>query len=207
MTTAFPTLFPDGEGDFFQPRLRKVEMGEYFTHLMRFDDDRFARHRRFPWFAFNTLQRHRTHSQARVFVKQHHNAAGLTAADIQTMLGEGDDLIAKQMIKFGGALRGTRAYWLARRYELLDAIQVMGCPSAFITLSAADLQWTDLHGHMPSEIPVPPGDDRAARQQRRLALNRNPHIAATYLDKRAQLFFKHVLGPIHVRCQALLVPL
>ena len=87
---AFPSLFPDGTGDFNQARLRKVDLGEYFQHLICFRGGRFAQHRRFPWFAFNTLQRARTQNQSKIFVKQQHDAAKLTAADIQTMLEEGD---------------------------------------------------------------------------------------------------------------------
>lgn len=78
----------------------------------------------------------------------------------------------------------------------MDKIQILGSPSVFFTLSAADLQWPDLHNHMPEEILVPPGDDQAARRQRRLALNNNPHIAAAYLDQRLQLFMKHFLIPL-----------
>ncbi|KAI0690491.1 hypothetical protein BC835DRAFT_1212865, partial [Cytidiella melzeri] len=83
---AFPTLFPDGRGDYYQPRVHKVELGEYFSHLMLFEDGCFARHRRFPWFAFNTLQRHRSRNQSRIFIQQQHDAAGLTAAEIRAML-------------------------------------------------------------------------------------------------------------------------
>lgn len=57
---AFPTLFPDGKCDYYAPRARKVELGEYFAHLLKFRGGRFAQHKRFPWFAFNTLQRART---------------------------------------------------------------------------------------------------------------------------------------------------
>ncbi|KAJ3754129.1 hypothetical protein EV360DRAFT_52211, partial [Lentinula raphanica] len=64
---AFPTLFPNGAGDFHTPRMQKVDMGEYFDHLMHFHDGRFARHRRFPWFAFNTLQRRRSLGAAKVY--------------------------------------------------------------------------------------------------------------------------------------------
>lgn len=61
MTMAFPTLFPDGAGDFYQARLRKVDLGEYFKHLLRFRGGRFAQHKRFPWFALNTCCRHPRH--------------------------------------------------------------------------------------------------------------------------------------------------
>ena len=35
MTQAFPTLFPDGDGDFYQTRTRKVSFGDYIQHLMK----------------------------------------------------------------------------------------------------------------------------------------------------------------------------
>lgn len=122
-----------------------MDLGEYFKHLLRFRGGRFAQHKRFPWFAFNTLQRARTRSQSKVFVKQQHDAGQLTAADIWAMLAEGDQHIINQMIRYGANLRGTRAYWTARRHELMDFIQKKGTPEMFWTLSAADLQWPDLH--------------------------------------------------------------
>jgi len=117
---AFPTLFPDGAGDFYQAQLRKVDLGEYFAHLLWFQGGRFAQHKGFPWFAFNTLQRARTRNQSKIFVKQQHDAGHLTAADIQTMLDEGDQGIINQMVCYGANLQGTHAYWSARRNELLD---------------------------------------------------------------------------------------
>jgi hypothetical protein len=195
ITRCFPTLFPNGSGDFYQPRPESIELSEYFQHLMCYKDDRFARRRRFPWFAFNTLQRHRAASQVRIYVKQSHTAAPLSAADLQKMLEDGDNSVARNIIRYSVQLRGTCAYWSARHGELSDAI-VLGSPHAFITLSAADLQWPDLHDHMPKECDVPEGDGRAEKRQRRLALNNNPHLAASYLEHRVNLFFKHVICPL-----------
>ena len=194
MSMAFPTLFPDGSADFNQPRLHDVHLGDYFKHLLRYEDGRFARHRRFPWFMFNTLQRHRSLSQSRIFVRQNHDAAQLTVPDIQQLLHDGDNSIAHNMIRYGAGLRGTRAYWLARRHELLDMIHILGSPHLFFTLSAADLQWEDLHRHMPTEVPA--DDDPTGKHQRRTALNNNPHIAAAYLHERVQIFMTHLLQPL-----------
>jgi ATP-dependent DNA helicase PIF1 len=44
LSMAFPTLFPDGSADFNQPHLHKVHLGDYFKHLLRYHDGRFARH-------------------------------------------------------------------------------------------------------------------------------------------------------------------
>ncbi|KAJ7576108.1 hypothetical protein C8J56DRAFT_1118194, partial [Mycena floridula] len=96
MTRAFPTLFPDGQGDFWANRLRKVELGDYFGHLMRFEGSRFARHCCFPWFAFNTLQRHRTFNQSRFFVSRDPTAGRMTAAELQTLLADGDDSVIRK---------------------------------------------------------------------------------------------------------------
>ncbi|KAF5331234.1 hypothetical protein D9611_013064 [Ephemerocybe angulata] len=197
ITGAFPTLFPDGKGDFHQPRLRKFDLGDYFGHLLQFRGGRFASHRCFPWFAFNTLQRARTLSKSRIFVRQNHDEAGLTAADIKEMLGEGDERIVHKMMRYGESLRGTRAFWSARRNELTDAMALKKAPHIFFTLSAADLQWPDLHEHMPKGEGDPdPEDEDAARRKRRENLNRNPHIAAAYLDERVKLFFETVLKPL-----------
>jgi hypothetical protein len=98
MAMAFPHLFPDGQGDFHQNRAQKVTFGAYIEHLMRFKGGRFARDRRFPWFTFNTLQRQRTNGQAKIFVKRHHSAGRLTAAELKALLEEGDNHAANNMI-------------------------------------------------------------------------------------------------------------
>jgi hypothetical protein len=131
MIMAFPTLFPDGAGNFYQARLWKIDLGEYFNHLLRFRGGRFAQHKRFLWFTFNTVQRARTWSQSKFFVKQQHDTGRLTAADIQTMLAEGDQHIVNQMVRYGANLRGTRAYWSTHRNELLDFIQKRGTTDIF----------------------------------------------------------------------------
>ena len=51
---AFPTLFPTGAGDFLGQRQIQVTIGNYFRHLMMYNDSRFAKHPRFRFFAFNT---------------------------------------------------------------------------------------------------------------------------------------------------------
>ena len=48
---AFPTLFPTGAGDCSGQRQNQVTIGNYFKHLMMYDDSRFAKHPRFRFFA------------------------------------------------------------------------------------------------------------------------------------------------------------
>ena len=78
MSCAFPALFPTGAGDFLAPRERAVTVGNYFKHLVRYDDGRFARHPRFRYFALNSEMRWRALQAGRVYIKQHPKDARLS---------------------------------------------------------------------------------------------------------------------------------
>lgn len=99
-----------------------------------------------------------------------------------------------KMLRYGATLRGTRAFWAQQRQELVDMIRVIGTPHLFFSLSAADMQRTDLHRHMPDEIPVT--GEASARRQCQLAVQRNAHLAASYFDIRLELFGEHVPHPL-----------
>ena len=70
-TCAFPTLFPTGAADFLGLRQNQLTIGNYFKHLMMYDDGCFAKHPRFRFFALNTEMRWRALQTGRVNVKQH----------------------------------------------------------------------------------------------------------------------------------------
>ena len=77
----------------------------------------------------------------------------------------------------------------------MDLTWDLNSPHLFFTLSAADLQWADLHKHM-LQIGEPTNDLKEQFHRRKSALNSNSHIAAAYLDQRVQLFVKHFLTPL-----------
>ena len=84
---AFPTLFPTGTGDISGQRQNQVTIGNYFKHLMMYDDNRFAKHPRFRFFALNTEMRWRALQTGRVYVKQHPGDAQLSLDELQDMVG------------------------------------------------------------------------------------------------------------------------
>ena len=84
---AFPTLFPTGAGDFSGQRQNQVTIGNYFKHLMMYDDNRFAKHPRFRFFALNTEMRWRALQTGRMYVKQHPGHAQLSLDELRDMVG------------------------------------------------------------------------------------------------------------------------
>jgi ATP-dependent DNA helicase PIF1 len=90
--------------------------------------------------------------------------------------------MAERISQAGANLRGTWSYWLDRRKELQAMIKQLHCPHLFLTFSAADVQWPDLHRHIPSQ-PSPNAIDQECVWIFNQNLNENPGITAYYFQK------------------------
>jgi len=193
---AFPALHPTGKADFRATREKSVKPAEYFKHLMWYKDGRFARHTRWRYFALNTIMRWRALQEGRVYVKQNLDDDQLEVADIQEMIAGGDKRLADRIMRFGEGLRGTRQFWMARRYELSDMIKQVGNQGMiFFTFSAADLHWPELHKLMPDNnfIDGTVHNEAESAEQRQRNIVENPYIAAWFFNKRFETFLKDVL--------------
>ena len=143
-TCAFLTLFPTGAGDFLGQRQVPVTIGNYFKHLLQYDDGRFAQHPRFRFFALNTEMRHRALQTGRVYVRQHPGDGQLSLDELRDMVGRQGEAFSSRVLHFASSLRGTKQYWQRQRSRLLSMVDTLGLPTIFFTHSAADLQWPEL---------------------------------------------------------------
>ena len=196
----FPTLFPTGDGDpFVRDRVRHVSMINTLTHLMRFADMpaegsndaphyRFASHRTFAYWALNIRMRSQAKEQTRVFLSRN-------SEQVEVPLGELGDREMQQLVgaatRWTANISGTDGYWLVRASELEEAVDQLESPSAFVTFSAADHHWHDLHRLFPAAGEEPaPGDEAAVRPlaERHRSLIANPHIADWWVWERMHVF-------------------
>ncbi|KAJ6437024.1 hypothetical protein O9K51_10321 [Purpureocillium lavendulum] len=195
LSLAFPTLFPCGQADFIDPRLRPIKYADYIQHALRW---RFARHPTFRFVVFNTLMRAQARAKSGYFVKQHQQRRGpLSRDDLLEAFQNPESAEAQQLLnsinRQTAQLRGTRPYWYRKRRELESYAYNLRCPGAFITFSPADLHWRSLYQHLPQfqawqELP----------EQQRMGmcsklLRDNPHIAAWHFYRRFGLFRDIVL--------------
>ncbi|RGB39303.1 hypothetical protein C1646_754740 [Rhizophagus diaphanus] len=121
IASVFPTLYPTGNGDLCSNYIRDVKLSEYFSHLLKYKDGRFAHH---------------PHD------KQY------TIEEIKEMV-EKDNHMADRIVRFGEALHGIRQFWTKRRYELADMIRQLGSQEMiFFTFNIVDLYWPELHNLM-----------------------------------------------------------
>ena len=144
ISCAFPTLFPSGAADFVAPRTHTVTVGNYFKHLLMYEDGRFAKHPRFSYFALNTEMRWRALQTGRIYVRQCPHDAQLSVEELRDMVGRAGEAFSNRVLHYAGSLRGTRQYWFKQRSRLIAMVDTLGLPTVFFTHSEADLQWPEL---------------------------------------------------------------
>ena len=166
---AFPTLYPTGAADFLAPRIHAVTIGNYFKHLMLYNDGRFAKHCRFRYFALNTEMRWRALQTGRIYIRQNPEDDHLTIEDLRDMVGREGENFSNHVLHYAASLRGTRKYWMRQRSRLIAMVDTLGMPTIFFTHSAADLQWPELARLFATEY------DRSYSQA--TALIENPALA------------------------------
>ena len=194
---AFPTLYPTGRADFNTPRLRKVDLNDYARHLMCFHDRRFGQHPRWRFLIFNILMRRKANSSARFYVSKASGLKDMNREELEAAL-RADEGLLPYIVRQGSQLTGTRPFWKNKGHSLQAQARFLylGMSPVFVTFSAADMQWQDLHRHFPGWTDLATADDRTRRTFIWDGVQRNPHIVAHYLVIRLRAFIEHVLRPL-----------
>ena len=199
-TMAFPTLFPDGKGDpTHQCLLRDVPMHERIKHLSKFAEIndgkwvyRFANHPRFPYWAFNMIQRKRILQQSGIFLKQNPGEAHLTLDELREMAASNNaNVFMSKVSRYVGNIAGTNAYWNRVREELKAIITSVGAPTLFFTFSSADMHWPELHALFKADTDSEIGNFTS--DLRRQNVINNPHVVDWFFTQRLESFVKHWL--------------
>lgn len=194
---ACPSLFPKGLADFVEPRQRSISYQEYIEHAMRWKDGRFARHHNFRYIALNTLMRHQARGHSKFYVNKHHRGQPISKEDLRKALEDPDTPEAQALLnrisRYAGSLKGTRPFWYRRKHECEAFAHCLDTPSAFMTLSPADLHWWSLYQHMPDFDRWKTLDEKPRMSLSRRLLRENPHIAAWHFYSRNKLFRDIVL--------------
>ncbi len=199
-TMAFPTLFPDGEGDpTNQGLLRDVPLQERIEHLSKFAEIidgkwvyRFANHPRFSYWAFNMIQRKRILQQSGIFLKQNPGEAHLTLDELREMAaGNNANMFMSKVSRYVGNIAGTNAYWNRVREELKAIITNVGAPTLFFTFSSADMHWPELHALFNANVDCE--NANISSEVRRQNVINNPHLVDWFFTQRLESFVKHWL--------------
>ncbi|KAE8740593.1 hypothetical protein FOCC_FOCC013893 [Frankliniella occidentalis] len=185
---AFPCLFPNGNGNIKIHRGKMESALNYFKHLVRYKDDRFAQHNRFRYFALNSYMRWSALRNGNLLIKTRPEFDNMTLTQLKEELQRNPTLIKKIMYR-NSSISGSKSYWFARGKELLSMVEQIGLPTLFCTFSAADLHWPELF-----KLLAPDEDFTTMSMFRKGQLvKNNPLIVDTFFLKRVETFMAEVV--------------
>jgi hypothetical protein len=129
--------------------------------------------------------RRRAASAARFYVSKASGLKDLSREDLATTLLI-DESLLPQIVRQGSNLTGTRPFWRNKSNSLQALARFLspGTSPVFVTFSAADMQWQDLHRHFPNYSDIASADNRTLRTFIWDKVQENPHVVAHYLVLR-----------------------
>ena len=101
-----------------------------YAHACMYEDDQFARHSHFIFFALDTEIRCRVLQAGRIYIRQHPSDVQLTVDELCDMVGrlpEGE-AFSNRVLHYDASLRGTRQYWFRQRSCLIFMVTPGDCP-------------------------------------------------------------------------------
>ncbi|XP_028413533.1 uncharacterized protein LOC114536369 [Dendronephthya gigantea] len=193
---AFPVLFPKGRFGFTHERTIKLSPVKYFNARLLHYSGRFATNPEYLFFAQFITEQKKVSDSINIAMKKIQGQP-VTASEIKSNVNKLKGLICQdQAYLFLRQIPGTPPYWQKFMYEVVAMVKQLGIPTWFMTLSCADLRWTELF----QIIAKTQGNDITDEEIQALSyndrcsmLNLNPVVVAKHFQHRVETFFTEVL--------------
>ena len=129
-----PRQLPIGAADFLGQHCNQITVGNYFKHLLIYEDARFARHPCFRFFALNTEMRWQALQAGRIYNHQHPGDAQLTVDELHDMVRREGEAFSNRVLHYAASLRGTRQYWFRQYWfrqwsRFISMVDTLGLPT------------------------------------------------------------------------------
>jgi len=143
--------------------MRRVDFEVWVKHVLLWDDHRAMRHKRFRYWAFNTMMRNKAAQMRAVFYRQNPGDKDLTMDMLQT--AESRQELVKRMVVVTQNIPGTVGERMGMRADLermVDQIEAETIdpatgkgrmPSCFETCTCAVYKWDQLHTMLEKLLP------------------------------------------------------
>lgn len=182
---AFPSLFPDGKGEFVACRQTQVTFIDWLRHMLMQSSRAFVHHVDFMFVAINVLRDSQIANRAQFFAQKSYDEYSVES--LQLAVQHEDAHFLGQILRYGAAtLTGTPPWWELRQEELFAMSRAISPPHLFITLTPGYEHWNLPLDQFPIE-----GEFQTVQQR----IRRDPHLAARFFIDRIKVFFRTVLKP------------
>ena len=190
---SFPHLFPTGKFGFSMNRETKLSLKKYFQARILNCDGRFSKSIEYIFYAQYRSEAKEVADNLSIALRKG-KQVDVTAGDLKQKVSS---FIHNELgIHFLQNIRGSPAFYNKMLYDLLGMIRQLGACTWFLTLSAADLKWTDTIRIIAQQQGIILTEEAIANlswEERCHWLRTNPVTAARHFDDRVQKFMKHIL--------------
>ena len=128
---------------------------EWFRHLLRLEDRRFVIHPTFIFFIVNLKQRHDAQKLGNIYAKT--SCPDISFKDLREKINNGDYKALRNLYYFGKNIKGTPQYFNYQSTISVNFLRNLRIISGdkktfnvFLTWSAADHHWPELHRLLPN---------------------------------------------------------
>ena len=193
---AFPALFPKGQFGYTEDRMIKLSPVKYFNARLLHYSGRFATNPEYLFFAQFIMEQKKVSDSINIALKKIQGQP-VTASQIKSDVNKLKGLICQdQAYLFLRQIPGTPPYWQKFMYEVVAMVKQLGIPTWFMTLSCADLRWSELfqiiaktQGKNITEEQI----EALSYNERCSMLNLNPVVVAKHFQHRVETFFTELL--------------
>jgi hypothetical protein len=194
----FPTLFPNGEHGFDEPRDVKLTMKKYFMSRLCNKDNRFATNMEYLFYAQFLTEFKQVSDNINIALRKAtvQTSASITAGQLKDDEYRKELIQSEQGYQFLQTIRGSPSYCKKILYDLLAMIKQLGKFTWFLTLSAADLRWPETMRVIAAQHNVSLTDEEIKNmtwEERCSWIRKNPVTAARQFEYRVQQFIKHII--------------
>ena len=193
---AFPVLFPKGRCGYKVEREVKLSPVKYFNARLLHCSGRFATNPEYLFFAQFIIEQKKISDSINIALTKVHGQP-ITASHLRSNTQSLQNLICQdQAYLFLRQIPGTPPYWQKFMYEVVAMVKQLGIPSWFMTLSCADLRWSELFHIIARTKGMNLTDERVealSYNERCSMLNLNPVITAKHFQYKVETFFTEIL--------------
>ena len=193
---AFPVLFLKGRFGYKTERKNKLTPVKYFNARLLHYSGRFAMNPEYLFFAQFIIEQKKVSDSITIALKKLHGRP-ITASEFRSNEQCVKNLMFKdQAYLFLRNIPGSPPYWQKFMFEAIAMVQQLGIPTWFMTLSCADLRWTELFEILLRVNRQEMADkeiENLSYNEKCSLLNLNPVIVAKHFQYRVESFFKEVL--------------
>jgi hypothetical protein len=143
---AFPHLFPYGNGGYLSSCLSSgtnIGFAAYVRHKMRCADPKFRSDQVYVFFLLLVKEHIELKNCKSTYLRQARNTPGLTKSALDVSRYHSLERYGRNFNVFKH-MRGTAPYFEAVKKNVMASIRQRGAPTHFVTLSAAEYQWSGL---------------------------------------------------------------